>query len=59
MRVLYNLPFGLALSFAIYELGWQRLNFGDFSVIYAAVLKWSLISGVAFAFAWSPVRADE
>lgn len=55
IRFVYNFPIGFALSAAVYQLGWQRLNFADFHPLYSLVFQWSLISGSAFAFAFSPV----
>ncbi|KAI6189950.1 DC-STAMP domain-containing protein [Aphelenchoides bicaudatus] len=55
VRMLYNFPIGFLLSYAVYELAWQRLNFAEFNSVYSAIFKWSLIVGSSFAFGISPV----
>lgn len=57
MRLAYNLPLGLLLGWALYQLAWHRLDFGDFHPLFAQLFRALLILGSGLAFALSPVSA--
>ncbi|CAD5222649.1 unnamed protein product [Bursaphelenchus okinawaensis] len=52
---MYNLPIGLFIGWAIYNLAWHRLDFGYFNAFYSIVFQWTVIFGSGLAFAVSPV----
>ncbi|VDK49235.1 unnamed protein product [Anisakis simplex] len=55
LRYMINFPIGFVISYFLYALAWNRVNFADFDPLYEQLFKWIIIMTSSVTFAISPV----